>query len=700
MRDRPWAGARNIARALAAGRAIAACCALLANEAAAIESLTLEIGDLRADFGAAEGIVLTIDIHRKDPSVSLRADALVLPEPLGRILDVRVDCAALEVAGERYACDEASATLTLPRLGVQTFGARFAYDAATQRVDLHAQGLEVARSRLELALAGTPADWKLTLGGRGLDAAALMVLAAAFGAPAGAPEIAGRLDLALTASGGDAGLSQADATLTASGVSGSDAAGRLAAESLALELELALRKATGAGWEFDMEAAIETGQLYVEPWFLEPEGAPLELEARGRYDGAALRIDEAAYRQAGVVAASGAARVALGPPARVVSARGHIREARFPAAYRIYLQPYLYGGAFDALATSGRAEAEFVLEDGGLQSLALALHDLHVDDTNERFAIYGLDGSLRWSGSAAPQDARLSWDGGFVYGIGFGAAALAASLGERELSLLEPLALPVLDGALRIGELAIENFGEAGLKLRFNAELEPIDMRALTAALGWPSFAGQLSGRIPDLSYDGGVATLGGDLRAEVFGGQVTVGNLALREPLGDLPRLAADVRIRGLDLDTLTDTFEIGRIEGHLDGDIDELRLFRWQPVAFDANFYTPPDDRSRHRISQRAVESLSSLGGGGGAAAALSSGFLRFFESFAYARLGLGCRLENEVCHMHGVAPVPRGGYYIVQGKWLPRIDVIGHADRVDWPVLVEQLESLADVDEAVVR
>jgi len=145
----------------------------------------------------------------------------------------------------------------------------------------------------------------------------------------------------------------------------------------------------------------------------------------------------------------------------------------------------------------------------------------------------------------------------------------------------------------------------------------------------------------------------------------------------------------RRLDLELVTSTFSIGSITGRLDADLKGLELFNWSPVAFDARLYTPPGDRSKHRISQRAVENIGSIGGGGaGVTAALSSGFLRFFDDFNYDRLGLSCRLENNVCAMNGVAPAPNGGYYLVKGKGLPRIDVIGSSRRVDWPRLVQQL------------
>ncbi|MBA3564213.1 MAG: hypothetical protein H0W33_09445 [Gammaproteobacteria bacterium] len=665
----------------------------------AVETLRLEIGDLQAAFGSAEGVVLLLEPTRDGPpAVSLAVEAVALPEPIGRLTDIRIDCAALVTGDERLACSNAHVVLK-GLLGRQDVRADVTYDTGNGRLEIHLVGVAFAQARLDIDLQGTPDDWAVAVRGRGLNAATIGALIGELGLLDELPEIGGRLNVELQARGDGGGLEQVDAQIDAQSLSGSDASGRLAVESLALALDLGLSARDG-GWGFDVQARSDSGQLYLEPWFVEPGAAQLELTARGVYTGSVLELDAWSLCQEAVLTASGSARVALEPEIAVESANLNIAGAQFPDAYRIYLQPYLYGGALDALETSGRLEGEIALAQNGLQRIALTAHDMHIDDTNERFAIYGLNGAIHWSDQQQAELTRLSWHGGFVYGIGFGPTKLAAEIGGQRFRLLEPLVLPVLDGRLLVRELAVRNFGTPGIEVGFDAELEPLDMRALTAALGWPSFSGQLSGRIPDLSYADGVVMLGGDLTAEVFNGEITVENLQLRDPFGGLPQLAADARLRGLDLESVTDTFEIGRIEGGLDGDVERLRLFRWMPVAFDARVYTPPEDELRHRISQRAVESISSLGGGGGAAAALSSGFLQFFESFAYARLGLGCRLENEVCHMQGIAPAPEGGYYIVEGKWLPRIDVIGHAEHVDWPVLLEQLRSLANADDVVVR
>ena len=163
---------------------------------------------------------------------------------------------------------------------------------------------------------------------------------------------------------------------------------------------------------------------------------------------------------------------------------------------------------------------------------------------------------------------------------------------------------------------------------------------------------------------------------------------LRLQDPLGPWPRLFADVRAYDLDLAEVTQTFSIGSLTGRLEGHLLGLELFDWSPVAFDALFQTPPGERGDHRISAHAVGNLSNIGrGGGGVVAALQSGAFRMFDEYDYARIGLRCRLANDVCLMSGIEPAG-AAYYILKGKGLPHIDIIGNAGRVSWPQLVGQI------------
>ena len=293
---------------------------------------------------------------------------------------------------------------------------------------------------------------------------------------------------------------------------------------------------------------------------------------------------------------------------------------------------------------------------------------------------------------------ELSWQGGHVYDIPFGSSKIKARAESSSLALLEPWVLPILDGELQINDFKFHWPEDEQSTWSFDGLLTPISMESLSVALDWPLLHGKLSGVIPNVKYANQKIQVDGALLVKLFEGTTIIRDLELDHPFGTLPQLYADIDLIGLDLETLTQTFDFGKITGKLDGKINNLRLSNWQPVQFDASFSTPEGDKSRRRISQKAVDNLSQLGGGAGGV--LSRSFLRFFEDFSYQRLGLSCKLDNEVCEMSGVGETEQG-YYIVKGGGLPpRINVVGYTRRVDWPDLIERLKAVSQSSGPVVQ
>ncbi len=119
------------------------------------------------------------------------------------------------------------------------------------------------------------------------------------------------------------------------------------------------------------------------------------------------------------------------------------------------------------------------------------------------------------------------------------------------------------------------------------------------------------------------------------------------------------------------------------MDGSIADLRLVNWSPVAFKASLLAD----SGGRISQRAVNNLTTLGGGGDRCSGLQGAVLKLFKTFGYKRIGLDCTLRGAVCQMSGLE-ANGDGYTIVEGSGLPHLRVIGHQTQVDWPTLVQRL------------
>jgi hypothetical protein len=435
------------------------------------------------------------------------------------------------------------------------------------------------------------------------------------------------------------------------------------------------------------------GQALAGPALLDFAANPLTLDAdverRGNGNVVLSRLD---IEQRDLLQAHAEGVLRPGAHPSIVSARVAIARLEFPAAYKSYLQLALAATELGSLQSTGEAAGSIEIGHDAVTRVDCSLHDINFNDAEARVLVQHANGDIHWvatSGAAvAPSD--IAWQRASAYALSGGPVRLRFVTWQRNFALLGGNSrLPVFDGAVIVHTLVGRDLGTPEAKLDFDADVAPISMPRLSEALGWPIMSGHVSGHIPLVRYRDRELTFDGDLIAKVFDGTITGSRIVLKNPLGPWPSLSADVLARGLDLDLVTRTFAFGSITGRVDVDVRGLQLFDWSPVAFDARLYTMPGDRSPHLVSQNAVTRIAGLGGAAGAVkAALESGVLRFFHTFHYDRIGIGCRLQNEVCGMSGAGSAPDGGYYLIEGSGLPRLDIIGNVRRVDWQRLIGQI------------
>ncbi len=604
----------------------------------AVDDAFLNVEQVVGDGWTAENIAIDWRLQGRALATIGR---LKLAAGSQELRNVRIDCPQLTVSARAIACDRAHVAGTFPVIDAQSFTARLVYGRSDGSLEVAAEGLQIGGGKVALAASLRGEAW--TFDG-----------------------------------------SFVDVTLN-------NEAGSLATDKLSARVKGTARQ-HGDDWQFDVSVSSAQGQAYAQPIFLDFGAHALSASAAGAFRGGReLKIDRFSVDHAQVAQASGSVGIDVKHEQPLRSLRLQLARLEFPGAYESYLQPLLLDTNFKAMKTAGKLAGAIELEEGAPRSVDLTLEDFTFDDGARTFALESLAGEVHWrtDDQAKSDDSVLRWSSGALLGLSLGASELQFNGSGRQFRLLQPTRIPLLDGALALESFRIRNAGLPSVAFMIDAALEPVDVKRLCRAFGWPEFGGRLGGTFSKLRMREGVITVGTTLSAQVFDGSVTLSDLRLQDPFGKWPRFSSNVALDNLDLELMTGAFSFGRITGRLSGSVEGLRLFNWAPVAFDARLYTPPGDGSKHRISQRAVENIGSIGGGGaGVAAALSSGLMRFFDDFNYERLGLSCRLENDVCAMDGVAPAPNGGYYLVKGKGLPRIDVIGSSRRVDWPRLVRQL------------
>ncbi|WP_132985124.1 hypothetical protein [Luteimonas terricola] len=429
--------------------------------------------------------------------------------------------------------------------------------------------------------------------------------------------------------------------------------------------------------------------LFGSGYFVLPERAlPVRLRAQGRRDGWALT--EFAASDPGVLEVRGQASLgADGLDGLTVSLRS---DDVSPLPER-YLSGWLGLAGLGGLALSGALDVDLALVEGRLADVDLRPRSLDIAAPGDRFRFDGLDGRVHLV-STGSADGVLRWRGGALGAIAFGPARLPWRSSDGELRLTGTAEVPLLDGRLEVSDLLLHPPGAGGpLRVEGALAVEALDMTQLALALGLPAFPGTLSGSIPGARYVGDRLDFDGDLVVRAFDGELRVSSLAMERPFGVAPTLLADVALDGLDLQSLTGVFEFGSIGGRLHGRVDGLRLVDWEAVAFDAEVHTEPRRGVRQRISQRAVQNISSVGDAS-FTASLQGQLLALFDDFGYRRIGISCRLANGSCTMAGLQPRD-GGFVIVEGAGLPRLDIVGFNRDVDWDTLVERLAAVGSGD-----
>jgi hypothetical protein len=490
----------------------------------------------------------------------------------------------------------------------------------------------------------------------------------------------GRLDAELALDMHDAGL-QSSGQFTLNAVGFDTPSGTLAAQRLSGNGRFDL-DTTGGPAQIDLDASLHGGDLLLGPIFAKLPGHLVSLGLHATAQNGAFELSRLRVNDPDALQLEGT--LAFDAKGTMKTLRMQNFHASFPAAYQRYGEAWLATMGMHNLTTNGQLGGSIDIGADGPRAFAFNTDGLDLADSDGHVAIRGLRGGIDWATQGDRPATTLGWSGMQFYRIPNGAAQSRWQSRGGLLSLQKPLEIPLLKGQLRVGELQWRPAAAKGQRLETSLVLLGVDMSAFSNAMGWPAFPGTLAGAIPSLRWVDDRVELEGGLSASLFGGFVDITRLSLRHPFGPDPALSGDMSLRQLDLGAMTSVFDFGSITGRMDGSINDLQLVNWKPVAFKASLLAG----SGGRISQRAVNNLTTVGGGG-IAAGLQGAVLRLFKTFGYKRIGLNCTLQGSVCQMSGLES-GADSYTILEGSGLPRLQVVGHQAQVDWPTLVDRLQA----------
>ena len=469
----------------------------------------------------------------------------------------------------------------------------------------------------------------------------------------------------------------------------SDESGLHAGEKLAGHISLAAKKNNDV-WQWNGLMSWSQGELFWQPFYFGKAGNTFQIN--GTFKQPVLNIENARLFVNDVGEMSATAQINT-QTKTVEDIKVSAKDVDFAGLYAIFLKPLAEKSVFGNLDVSGKADWQFEIKDLVPSSFELNLRDANIKDKNGKFAFDHINAHLPWDYDN-PKTIKLNYKSGLLLKMPLGNTQLNAEINRYSLTAPQ-LTLPILDGALNFHDVSaamIDNRWYWHLRM----SLSPISMQDFSQALGWPKMQGIISGQVPMVTYAHQQLNMDGAMTFSVFSGTIGMDKLKIVDPLGVVPKLSADLMMRQLDLGDLTRTFSFGDIEGKLDGDVKNMQLENWKPVYLDASIQTS-DGRHLKKISQRAVENITALGGEG-TAAALQRTFLRFFKEFNYEKIGLSCKLRQDVCEMGGVQSTATG-YVIVKGQGIPSVNVNGYTKKVSLEDLLARIKRITDSNTKVI-
>lgn len=460
--------------------------------------------------------------------------------------------------------------------------------------------------------------------------------------------------------------------------------GRAGGAGIALRSTLHGQWGAGNQVALKLETRLQAGEWLAGPFYTQPP-ASLRLGIDATLRQKALRGVEIRAEDALGNALDADLDWAEGAALEQATWQARMRADAVERARAPYLEGLLAWAGSAGLHAEGPLAIEVDGRAGALQRVQLKSTGLDLRDPERGLAMTGGSGMLGWQREGVGPVGRWAVAQLQLAGVDLGGLSLQGQAREGRWTLLAPLQVALFGGSL---EVSAADWAPREGEALLSARLDDIELARLTAWLQWPVIEGRLSGRIPAARYAQQRWVLDGGLEGSLLGGQLSLDALSWERPFGVAPSISADIRFDDLDLEPLTATFGFGAISGRLDGEILGLRMLDGAPVQFDARLRTDPNWKGAQRISQRAVRDLSNVGGAG-IAGGIQQSVLRAFDEFSYRRIGLSCKLEQDVCLMGGLDS-RNGGYTVVEGSGLPRITVNGFQRRVDWPVLLARLEA----------
>ena len=273
--------------------------------------------------------------------------------------------------------------------------------------------------------------------------------------------------------------------------------------------------------------------------------------------------------------------------------------------------------------------------------------------------------------------------------------------GPNRISVESPTKIEVPGGELRLGSVQVEKLFGPDLTIHTRLEFDDIKLQPLLSKIWMHPLAGNLSGALNPVRYENHVVTTQGELKADVFEGNIILYDLGASGIFTSAPVYKFNVKWEDLLLSEMTTDTAFGTIEGVLKGHLRDVEMAYGQPQRFNLLLETVQKKGISQKISVKAVENIAQIGGGQSPFMGMAGAFASFFKKFPYEKIGIRASLENDVFTVNGT--IREGGTeYLVKRGRFSGVNIVNQNpdNRVSFKDMVKRIKRIGAKGGPVVK
>ncbi|MFC1821261.1 hypothetical protein ACFL9T_01025 [Thermodesulfobacteriota bacterium] len=455
--------------------------------------------------------------------------------------------------------------------------------------------------------------------------------------------------------------------------------GRIMGEKMALEAgvegRLNLQRA-----EFEVQTTIglKQGEILVDRFYMDLNLNPFLLAFKGTYNLHEKSLTASSIRAGfrGILNVEGQCRGYLKPQQRYEISFKIPETPLNPFFHHFIQEPFaMENPALEKLKVGGNVSGDFSLtldqENWALKGRCL-WHGGEVSSRAETFSFKGIDlnlpvrlrtdeGEGQWSmipGKLAVRSITLPH-------LPEQSLTIPLDAGINQLAVRTPTTIMLPGGSVQIGPVTLHHILDQ-FSIETSLTLAPLELEPLLAKIWSRPIEGVLEGRLESITYQQNDIRTSGELKMDIFGGEILISELGASGLLTSAPVYRFDARGDHLQLAEMTTDTAFGKIEGVLQGYIKDCEIADGQPQRFNLLLETIEKKGVPQRISIKAVDNIAQIGGGQSPFMGLAGVFTSFFRQFPYEKIGVRALLENDVFRINGTIKegdteylVKRGGF-----------------------------------------